>query len=582
VRPVVPRRELLDRLHLSARRPVEQCLEELARSPLLLQDFTPLAESLEWELARQSWSIEGLDQFAAGRVPFLINNNGRYSEAAARVLFANLSEEPPGDTFAIVELGAGCGLFARGLLTSFAALCEAAGNDWFGRLVYIATDASRRTVEQWRELGIFEEFGRQVEIGLCDASRSEGAVGLDGKPLRLGGVRCVIANYVLDLLPSAVLRSGRDGPEQLVVRTKLPRSVDLVRARTSWDLEQVRALGAAPDPATRAQLAPLLPVLEVEAAFRRIQNGEVPHLARALGGAQDGRAMILNYGALEAVERWLARTDPGGFLLINDYRSPTGDETAAAIVQRFGDTVSVGLNFSLLREMIQSAGLYVSSPPGDDGRVIHSMLITGRAMAKTDRAFASHFSHEADMWFEQPAAEAVELVAAGRNEEALARFQIALARSPRDWQLIGNVAEFVGLQLGEHTAGAELARSALEINPWFSALLWNILGDCLFGMNEREQAHQAYLQALQIDPDDVRTHFNLSFTSWHKGDLRQALLEIAEAIAADGAGSYRERLLAQQRQIMDAVITRRNEEEHRRACRAAMVSLDAASSNPRS
>jgi tetratricopeptide (TPR) repeat protein len=582
ISPTASGRDLLDRLPLPAQRPLQECLEEVASGPVLLQDFTPLAESLEWELARLSWSTEGLNHFAAGRVPFLINNNGRYSEAAARVLFANLSEEPPGDEFTIVELGAGSGLFTRGLLTSFAALCEAAGCDWFDRLVYVATDASPRTVEQWRELGLFDEFGRRVEIGLCEATRPESVVGLDGEPLRPRGVRGVIANYVLDLLPLAVLRLGRDGPEQLVVRTNLPRSADLLRTRTSLNLEQFRGLGAAPDPATRAQLAPLLPVLEVQAAFRLIQRGEVPHLSRALECAQDGRTMIFNYGALEAAEGWLARTDPGGFLLINDYRSPTGDETAAAIVQHYGDTVAVGLNFPLLREMLRSAGHYVSAPPGDDERAVHSMLITGRAMVETEGAFASHYSNEADMWFEQPAVEAAELVAAGRNEEALARFQIALARSPRNWQLIGNVAEFVGLQLGEHKAGAELARSALEINPWFSALLWNILGDCLFGMNESEQAHEAYLQALRIAPEDVRTHFNLSFTSWQKGDLRRALLEIAEAIAADGAGAYRDRLLAQQRQIMDAVITRRNDEEHRLTCRAAMVSLAAASSNPRS
>src|SRR6266849_2287006 len=205
------RHQFLDSLDLPAARPVQEYLQRLIAIPLLVQDFRPLASSLEWELARHSWSREGLRQFASGRVPFIINNNGRYSEAAARVLFANLSERPPADTFEIVELGAGCGLFARDLVSSFASLCEAEQRDWFGRLVYIATDVSRRTVEQWQDLGIFAEFGARVQLGICDAMQPESAIGLDGKPLRPTAVRGIIANYVLDVLPSAVvrLRPGR-------------------------------------------------------------------------------------------------------------------------------------------------------------------------------------------------------------------------------------------------------------------------------------------------------------------------------------------------------------------------------------
>jgi tetratricopeptide (TPR) repeat protein len=126
------------------------------------------------------------------------------------------------------------------------------------------------------------------------------------------------------------------------------------------------------------------------------------------------------------------------------------------------------------------------------------------------------------------------------------------------------------LRLGEHEAGAELARSGLEINPWFSPSLWNTLGDCLFGMNRREQAHQAYLQALQIAPGDVRTHFNLSFTYLDRGDLRQALLAVAEAIAGDELGAYRDRLLAKQAQIIDAIIAKGTDEQQRLALRAAI------------
>jgi hypothetical protein len=88
-------RKFLRSLDLLPPSAVQERLHQLAAAPLLVQDFRPLASSLEWELGRYSWSNEGLHQFASGRVPFIINNNGRYSDAAARVLFANLSEHPP-------------------------------------------------------------------------------------------------------------------------------------------------------------------------------------------------------------------------------------------------------------------------------------------------------------------------------------------------------------------------------------------------------------------------------------------------------------------------------------------------------
>jgi len=297
-------------------------------------------------------------------------------------------------------------------------------------------------------------------------------------------------------------------------------------------------------------------VLDVDATFQRIQEAALPYQSLALADAKTGHPTILNYGALQAIDRWLALTAPRGFMLINDYGAVGCDQSSAPLLQRFGDTVAIGINFPVLKVSIEAAGFRIVVPPGDDDRIIHSRLITKEQLENTERAFSSLFCHEADMSFEQHAVEAARLAAAGRNDEALDKFRTAVTRNPRNWQLIGNAAEFVGLQLGEHKIGAELARSALEINPWFSPWLWNVLGDCLFGANRREQAHQSYLRALQIAPMDARTHFNLSFTYFERGDLRQALLAAAEAIAVDESGAYRDRLLAKQAQIIEAINAR--------------------------
>src|SRR4029453_430925 len=95
--------------------------------------------------------------------------------------------------------------------------------------------------------------------------------------------------------------------------------------------------------------------------------------------------------------------------------------------------------------------------------------------------------------------------AAGRKQEALEKYQTALSRQPRNWQIIGEAAEFVGLQLREFAAGIELVRTALECNPCYSSWLWNVLGDCLYCLERVGDAHEAYLQAERIDDTDPRT-----------------------------------------------------------------------------
>src|SRR5215475_5353440 len=85
----------------------------------LVQDFVPLADSLEWELGQEYLRQRGNKAFLsdASPVPFVINNDGTLSRHAAEVLFASLQEAekilPLEDDIFVLELGIGVGLFAR-------------------------------------------------------------------------------------------------------------------------------------------------------------------------------------------------------------------------------------------------------------------------------------------------------------------------------------------------------------------------------------------------------------------------------------------------------------------------------------
>ena len=58
----------------------------------VIQDFVPLSESLEWRLGQEYLRQRGNKAFLsdAHPVPFVINNDGALSHAAADVCFASL------------------------------------------------------------------------------------------------------------------------------------------------------------------------------------------------------------------------------------------------------------------------------------------------------------------------------------------------------------------------------------------------------------------------------------------------------------------------------------------------------------
>src|SRR5262249_54909588 len=111
-----------------------------------IQDFTPLASSLEWELGQQYLRQRGSRAFLSDAVPvpFAINNSGNMSVNAAELLYRNLSEaERTGaleTEIIVLEIGVGLGLFARYFLDVFRDICKRQGKDYYDRLRFIAAD----------------------------------------------------------------------------------------------------------------------------------------------------------------------------------------------------------------------------------------------------------------------------------------------------------------------------------------------------------------------------------------------------------------------------------------------------------
>lgn len=537
-----------------------------------LQGFRPIAESIEWDLGHLHWARAGLLAFAENEVPFVVNNSGRLSEDAAALLFNHCVSTEPAGPIHVLELGAGCGLFARYFLQAFNQLCQQEGRAFDRQLVYFVTDASERTLAQWRERRMFDAFGAQVVMARCDATRPTEIRLADGRVQSLQALQAVFCNYVLDVLPATVLRRQGERIEELRVRTRLTDNADLVRQYTPLGLEEIRALANAHDPDQRALLLPLAGLFDYEVDFFPLE-GELPLFAgQALERADPVPKLLVNHGAFGALHTLQGQLVDGGFILINDYGASTPQAAAeSAAPQRFGKTSAIGLNFPLLGQLFDRDGWRVVVPEGDATRAIHARLLVKAEQERTIAAFGNRFCADAQQFFDGPAQDARGHLQAGRQDAALESYRLAIARNPRDWRLLGEVAEFVGIQLRDFAAGIELARSALDINPWLSAWLWNVLGDCLYCLERHGEAQEAYFQAQRIDPKDARTQLNLAYAWQQRADFEKALGAVARGLAGDVHGIHGPRLLEKQQQILAQMASLRATEMQRSAERAARL-----------
>jgi tetratricopeptide (TPR) repeat protein len=133
---------------------------------------------------------------------------------------------------------------------------------------------------------------------------------------------------------------------------------------------------------------------------------------------------------------------------------------------------------------------------------------------------------------------------------------------------MGETAEFL-LRAGDLVNGTELARMALDRNPWYSAWLWNTFGDGLYAMERYGDAQNAYEAAARVNPADVAANFNLSFVHARSGRQRDALEALAKALIHDFTGEYRERIIEQQQAIMRSLSVRWQMQQIRHYQRAA-------------
>jgi tetratricopeptide (TPR) repeat protein len=558
---------------------VARAVEPGGQSPalrVLIEDFRPLAETLEWKLAATYWKREGLRPFAEQAVPYTVNNSGWAARNAAEVLHVACRGFPAdGSPIRVLELGSGLGLFARLLLDAFRRRCAADDADYYERLRYHVTDGSARTVEQWREHGLFDEHTGRVVTGTCDAADPTRWTDADGREHALPRMHAVFGNYVLDNLRTAVIRKIEGRLEQLHLRTWLGRHEEPeLRARTGLTCDEVAEIARSAGDADLERLLPATTFFQLEASFDERGVNDLPYLEQASEICPESQRTMLSHGAIRCLETCLERLEPGGFVWVADVGPPDTESVDRQVhVSRFGASIAANVNFPLLARCLSDRGYDVLTPDGDERRLIHARLLGKGLEAEVRAAFLARFRLDPESPLDRLPIAVTEHIAAGRHDEALGQLRSGLALFPDDWNLLTHAAQFLNQQLLEHEKARELARRAAERNPWFSSFVWNTLGNCEFCVGDADEAHRCYLRGREIDPTDPQSHLNLAYTFARAGDYGEALESIGRALLRDSEGRFETVLLEKQREVLGLIAARRTADADRLRRREEVIAL---------
>jgi tetratricopeptide (TPR) repeat protein len=552
-------------------------IDDVLGGGLVLQDFCPLAESLEWELGQTYWQERGSQAFSTDNVPFHPHNNGNASMQAAEVFFASVQAaeragQLPEELF-VLELGIGLGLFARYFLDAFRHLCDRAGADYYDRLCYVAADYSEQMLRDAERNKVFANHPGRYRLRVADALDPARLVLQDPDLRRLGPqpFRAVFLNYVLDCLPPAVVKLDGERLLLLHVQTCVPPGTDWSEFLDVSEGE-LRRLARSGEDRDRRALRQINHLLTSVYDYRPVEPEQVPYadFVAELARGVPGRPVIHNHGALRSLEALLRLLGRGGFILLSDYgwvKKLANDDFEH---QRFAQATAVGLNFELLGTYFtqRGPGRWVEPPGPED--VVFARLLGEQLSDATLACFAEQFAAPRRAWLHEPVQRAQQWVEAGRVQAGLAEYREALARQPMNWALMNEVADLLNGSLKSPEAAVELTRAALALNPECSAHLYNTLADGLFSLGEVEEAHRATEKALAISPDDVQARYSLACLHAQAGELPAALERIAQGLALDRTGTFREHLLQKQADVLavlDQQLARRSQGQANRVSR---------------
>lgn len=183
---------------------------------LLLQDFVPYDAHFGWLLAAQAYVRRGLQTWTSGEVPAFMTGNSALAMQILHLWETSLRHSELQEPLAVLELGAGNGLFAWHLIQAHAELSARRGRN--RPLHYYLSDRNLEALQQLRNFPAFEvllDSGQLRLLGLdLLAPSQESSQAWPSWDL-------MICNYLLCQLPFRLLRWHQGGCQEAWLSTSL-------------------------------------------------------------------------------------------------------------------------------------------------------------------------------------------------------------------------------------------------------------------------------------------------------------------------------------------------------------------------
>jgi tetratricopeptide (TPR) repeat protein len=368
--------------------------------------------------------------------------------------------------------------------------------------------------------------------------------------------------------------------KQLCVRTLVARNIRL-SDYTDMTVKQLQDRAKSNKPKAKQELLEVYGLFASEYDYRPVDYKKLPYGEFGFQYARQwAHKVLLSHGAIQSLEQLLKLIHDRGFILINDYGQTQATDIDEFEHQRFSLATFVGLNFPLLeaffrkdhRDQVSENGQPTPSAvnshqgqcqwfePGEEAGGIHSRLVGRNIASAVHLRFQELFGKAAQEKLQEPITKARGWLKVRRDEMAADSYRQAMKEQPGNWVLLNEVSMFLTFTMRDPKAGADMAKTALALNPTCSAELWNTLGDAHYAYGQFAEARSAYLKAMQVNSTDVRARFNLMWVYMHEKNFPAGLDMFAQAMALDKTGEYRDRLLQKLNELL-TLLNLRNQEE---------------------
>ena len=470
-----------------------------------LQDFVPCDRDIRWRLHTAYYAQRGLAAWTEADIPHRATSNAAFARQHARFfvsLVAALERTAvldPAEDVAILEVGAGSGLFAAAFLRALATECGPAGAAASRRCRYFMSDRARTTVA--------EAAARPELLGHVASGRVTPCVldidtltpcALDGARFTLPPLVAIVANYLCCVVPARVIGKSADGWSELYVRTRCPAPPGEppgdVLARLFAD---PTAPGLLAGMTTEQAWRPV----DLARAFARSVHARIVEraLAPVAAGTLSYPTPFIDFLAHACRALLVA----GGLFMISDFGSGAAedlDKSGEEPPLFYGNSINNRVSFALLDHVASVLDLDTVRTGGRSSSLYHAVLAAGGTLSADVRArFTAEFLEN------QPGQDLLDFAAAARA-----------ASGSQDYAL-----------------AARFYRRALLLDP-FSAKLHRELGRACLAAGETREAIRVLTAGHALDGGaDAEYGLLLAEAFKAAGDVRAAVTWLSQALAIE-------------------------------------------------